>query len=87
MGYNARNDEIRGNVTRLRADWEAQWQALATVRRLNATLSAKGYVWFWPNVAARADDQTPLAGDCLRQLRHGCGPRPWEERIDEPATN
>jgi transcription elongation factor Elf1 len=23
-----------------------------TVRRFNATLSAKGYVWFWPKIAA-----------------------------------
>jgi hypothetical protein len=25
---------------------------LAIVRRFNATLSAKGYVWFWPKIAA-----------------------------------
>jgi hypothetical protein len=49
MGYNARNDEIRDNVTRMRR-WEAQRNALATVRRFNATLSAKGYVWFWPKI-------------------------------------
>ena len=30
----------------------AQRGALATVRRFNATLSAKGYVWFWPKIAA-----------------------------------
>jgi hypothetical protein len=52
MGYNARNDEIRDNVTRMRWEWEAQRNALATVRRFNATLSAKGYVWFWPKIAA-----------------------------------
>jgi hypothetical protein len=52
MGYNARNDEIRDNVTRMRREWEAQRGALATVRRFNATLSAKGYVWFWPKIAA-----------------------------------
>ena len=52
MGYNARNDEIRDNVTRMRREWEAQRNALATVRRFNATLSAKGYVWFWPKIAA-----------------------------------
>jgi hypothetical protein len=46
MGYNARNDEIRDNVTRMQREWEAQRGALATVRRFNATLSAKGYVWF-----------------------------------------
>jgi hypothetical protein len=40
MGYNARNDEIRDNVTRMRREWEAQRNALATVRRFNATLSA-----------------------------------------------
>ena len=47
-GYNACNDEIRDNITRMRREWEAQRGALATVRRFNATLSAKGYVWFWP---------------------------------------
>jgi hypothetical protein len=41
MGCNARNDEIRDNVTRVRREWEAQRNALATVRRFNATLSAK----------------------------------------------
>ncbi|MGA7738912.1 MAG: hypothetical protein WCB22_26230, partial [Pseudolabrys sp.] len=46
MGYNARNDEIRDNITRMRCEWEAQRNALATVRRFNATLSAKGYVGF-----------------------------------------
>jgi hypothetical protein len=46
MGYNARNDEIRDNVTRMRREWEAQRGAIATVRRFNAILSAKGYVWF-----------------------------------------
>ena len=50
MGYNARNDEIRDNVTRMRREWEAQRDALATVRRFNAILSAKGYSWFWPRV-------------------------------------
>jgi hypothetical protein len=52
MGYNARNDEIRDNVTRMRRQWESQRGALATVRHFNATLSAKGYVWFWPKIAA-----------------------------------
>ena len=32
MGYNARNDEILDNVTRMRREWEAQSGALATVR-------------------------------------------------------
>ena len=51
MGYNARNDEIRDNITRMKREWEAQRDALATVRRFNARLSAKGYSWFWPKVA------------------------------------
>jgi hypothetical protein len=52
MGYTACYDEIRDNVTRMRREWEAQRGALATVRRFNATLSAKGYVRFWPKIAA-----------------------------------
>ena len=36
----------------MRREWEAQRGALATVRRFNAILSAKGYVWFWPKIAA-----------------------------------
>jgi hypothetical protein len=32
MSYNARNDEIRDNITRMRREWEAQRGALATVR-------------------------------------------------------
>ena len=51
MGYNARNDEIRDNVTRMRREWEAR-DSLATVRLFNAILSAKGYSWFWPKIAA-----------------------------------
>jgi hypothetical protein len=44
--------KIRDNVTRMRREWEAQRGAIATVRRFNAALSAKGYVWFWPKIAA-----------------------------------
>ena len=49
LGYNARNDEIRDNVTRMQRDWEARRQALATVRRFNA---ANGKAWFWPKITA-----------------------------------
>ena len=52
MGYNARNDEIRDNITRMRRQWEEERDALATVRRFNARLSAKGYSWFWPKIKA-----------------------------------
>ena len=36
----------------MRHQWEAQRDALATVRRFNARLSAKGYSSFWPKIAA-----------------------------------
>ncbi len=68
MGYNARNDEIRDNIVRMRRAWEAERNALATVRRFNATLSAKGYAWFWPKIAA-ALTAASVAGDRMRQLR------------------
>jgi hypothetical protein len=63
MGYNARNDEIRDNVTRMRREWGAQRGALATVRRFNATLSAKAYVWFWPKIACRVAIKTQFASN------------------------
>ncbi len=46
MGYNRRNDEIHDNIVRMRREWQVQRDALATVRRFNARLSAKGYSWF-----------------------------------------
>jgi len=52
MGYNARNDEIRDNVTRMQCDWQAQREALATLRRFN-TLSAKGRYGFGPRLLPR----------------------------------
>src|SRR5689334_16422136 len=52
MGYNARNDEIRDNITRMQREFKAQREALAVVRRFNAVLSAKGNVWFWQTIAA-----------------------------------
>jgi hypothetical protein len=52
MGYNARNDEIHDNLTRMRRAWEAKQDALAPVRQFNARLSAKSTVWSWPTIAA-----------------------------------
>jgi hypothetical protein len=52
MGYNARNYEIRDNIARMQRDWQAQRDALATVRRFNAVLSTRGKAWFWPKIAA-----------------------------------
>jgi hypothetical protein len=53
MGYNARNDEIRDNVTRMRREWEAQRGSLATVRRFNATLPPKVMFGFGPRPQPR----------------------------------
>src|SRR5262249_11182072 len=39
-------------VERMKRDWQAQRQSLAVVRRFNASLSARGYSWFWPKIAA-----------------------------------
>ena len=69
MGYNARNDEIRDNVMRMRQAWEAQRNALATVRRFHATLSSKGYVVLAED-CRRPHIKTSLARYQLRQLRH-----------------
>jgi hypothetical protein len=69
MGYNARNDEIRDNLTRMQREWEAEHEALATVRRFNATLSAKGYVWFWPKITAALTAKHPW----LVIVCHSCG--------------
>jgi hypothetical protein len=59
MGYNHRNDEIHDNIVRMRAQWEAERGALATVRRFNAILSAKGEAWFWPKIGAALTTKYP----------------------------
>ena len=87
MGYNARNDEIRDNITRMRREWEAQRGALATVRRFNATLSGKGYVWFWRRSPPRLHQNIrPSAG--LQMAAGSAGPHgagPWP-MVPCPAT-
>jgi hypothetical protein len=39
-------------VERMKLAWEAERDALATVRRFNARLATKGYSWFWPKITA-----------------------------------
>ena len=39
-------------VERMQRQWMDERDALATVRRFNATLSAKGKAWFWPEIVA-----------------------------------
>jgi len=36
----------------MQRDFQARREALVTVRRFNAVLSAKGRTWFWPKIAA-----------------------------------
>src|SRR5207344_203412 len=45
----SRSHERVQAVERMKRDWQAQRQALATVRRFNA---ANGKAWFWPKIAA-----------------------------------
>lgn len=46
-------------VERMQLAWEAERDALATVRRFNARLSAKGTTWFWPKIAAAITAKHP----------------------------
>jgi len=46
------NHERVQSVERMRRAWAAERQSLATVRRFNASLSVRGYSWFWPKIAA-----------------------------------
>ena len=46
-------------VERMRRAWEAERDALATVRRFNAWLSAKGSAWFWPKIGAALTARHP----------------------------
>lgn len=47
-----REHEMRETVAKMQHAWKAERDALATVRQFNAIMSAKGYVWFWPKIAA-----------------------------------
>jgi hypothetical protein len=74
MGYNARNDEIRDNITRMQRDFQAQREALATVRRFNAVLFSQGQDMVLAQDCRGPSFEAPLARYQLRQLRHRCGP-------------
>src|SRR5215510_8008997 len=56
----------------MRIQGRMEFSEKTTVRRFNATLSAKGYVWFWPNIAAALTSKHYRLY-CLRQLRHRGG--------------
>jgi len=44
---------------KMRRAWEAERDALATVRRFNARLSARGFSWFWPKIGAALTARHP----------------------------
>jgi hypothetical protein len=46
-------------IERMQRAWQDEREALATVRRFNAILSAKGYVWFWPKIRAALTGKHP----------------------------
>jgi len=56
-------------VKKMQRAWAAEREALATVRRFNAILSAKGYVWFWPKIGAALTAKHPW----LVIVCDGCG--------------
>jgi hypothetical protein len=47
------------DVERIQRAWEAERDALATVRHFNARLSAKEYLWFWPKITAAITAKHP----------------------------
>src|ERR1017187_4018519 len=46
-------------IERMQLAWEAERDALATVRRFNVRLSAKRATWFWPKIAAAITAKHP----------------------------
>jgi len=57
--YRDRVADIRDNVERMQRMWAAERDALATVRRFNARLSAQRAVWFWPKITAALTAKHP----------------------------
>lgn len=65
MGYDARNDQIRDNVERMRGEREAYADALAIVRQINTRLSTSVVL---ADDCCTANVETSLVSDSLRQL-------------------
>ena len=72
MGYNARNDEIRDNVTRMRREWEARRGALANRSPIQRDTFRQRLCVVLAEDCRRPHIKTSLARYQLRQLRH-CG--------------
>ena len=66
MGYNARNDEIRDNITRMRREWEAKRDALGPPLQC-AALGQRLFVVLAQD-RRRAHFKASLVGHQLRQL-------------------
>ncbi len=66
----AENDRLRREAEfddffeRLRRERQAERDALATVRRFNAIMSARRYVWFWPKISAALTAKHPWVIAC-----------------------
>ena len=56
-------------VEQMHRAWQAEREALATVRRFNAILSARAYVWFWPKIGAALTAKYPW----VQILCESCG--------------
>ena len=50
---------MREKVAQMQRTWEAERDALVTLRRFNARLSTKRSAWFWPKVAAALTAKHP----------------------------
>lgn len=85
MGYNARNDEIRDNMERMRREREAYADALATVEQFNTRLAAKKSAWFWPTIAAALTSKhhwliiaCDSCGTVIEEPYLALGLKPWD---------
>jgi len=47
------------NIERMKRAWEAEADALVTVREFNARIEGKRDVWFWPKIAAALTAKHP----------------------------
>jgi hypothetical protein len=54
-----REAEFDDFFARLQRERQAECDALATVRRFNATLGAKRHSWFWPKISAALTAKHP----------------------------
>jgi hypothetical protein len=56
-------------VEQMQRAWKAEREALATVRRFNASLSTGGYAWAWPKIAAALTAKHPWVVHAIQRLQ------------------